>query len=494
MSLAVNAETFDCCIIHTSIKWNIELISSVLDELKVVSVNRLVTRSKWIDVASRRMTLTESEGYWSLFMETRSSLLGLTGDWIDFPTLGILLLCQCYPNVRVRAESSNRSEALVQSLSTTAVIQIAQSQSVSPVSRNRHVLINLPKILRDNSSILQFIVEHIPHYVDMLTNDISKVADFEISREQLERLEILLIPTTGRSVADILLSGQSSITASALKSALIKRIYWDDTLFPPQEINNGPSYLSAPPSVRNNILISNQSRKSILRDEPSDEVIKSLYLINCTETTVFVAGIIQNAVIIGCSDCEVVLLATTGTLILSHCDKVTIRSVASSVRLENSTECTACVYTTRGIILTGDTRGVQLSPFNVTYSLHSAVLAKAGLHPDSSHATLWSQPLCLTLSDSPYVLVSPERFRLISFPEFSPAEKQDLAVCLPQLYADGLARKIASLETLRSEINLIDDASAMKMNAIISGHFREWISANNKTRALMDLVKLRSMS
>jgi hypothetical protein len=491
MSIAINAEVFDFAVLQTNVKWDLEQTLLWVGQLKQVVQNRTVTKSIWTEYVSSRMSMSECLSYWSVFMQTRRSILGRNGDCIDLSTLGIMILCQCYPTARARADSSQRSEALVQSLATTAVSPL--SPTVSPAARTmnpRHSLLHLPRILRDNSSILQFVLDNISHYVDMLTLDTSGAGDCDLTEAQVRKLEILLLsPSESGSISDLILRGQASIKPKQLISRLHDLIYWDEAIFPQLDTSiSGHSNQLIGSPFRTSLVITNQTRKTFLRDDATSECIQSLSFINCTESTLFIAGLIGNAAIIGCTDCEIVLMATTGTLLVSHCDKVTVRSIANSIRLENSTDCTAYVYTPRGIILAGDTRGIQLAPFNVTFSEHTTVLAKAGIHPDSSHATTWSQPLCSTLSDSPYVLVSPERFRLISFPENNNSE---LATCLPQLYSDSVSRKIRSFEGMRSEIlSLTDETSASKINAIISGHFREWISSNNKSRGLIELLRL----
>lgn len=475
-------------------KWSHEAVSALVFDLKASCPNRIVTRSKWIDLLSNKMSLSESLSYWSVFMQARSSVLGLTGDWIDLSSLGILLLCQCYPNARVRADSSHRSEALAQSLATTAVASAAPN--ISPVSRsgtNRHLLLNMHRILRDNTSILQFVIENASLFVGMLALDSKTGESGEVNLEQVQKLEFLLNPGPNLKLAEIILGGKSSISCAELVQTLATSISWDNRVFPQMDASTGPATLECRSPSKNNLLVTNQSRVTILRDDPDYDTIDSLYVINCNESSLYIAGPVKNAIIVGCSECEIILLATTGSVIVSHCDKLTIRAVASSVRLDNSTECVASVYITKGLILGGDTRGVQLAPFNVTYTNHSSVLVKAGLYPDPAHATIWSQPLTLTLSDSPYVLMSPERFRLTAFPEFSSTGGSHLAVSLPQVYAEAISKKIKYIESLRSDIvSSADDVSAAKMSAVISGHFREWVSSSNKVRTLVEVIKLRS--
>jgi hypothetical protein len=80
----------------------------------------------------------------------------------------------------------------------------------------------------------------------------------------------------------------------------------------------------------------------------------------------------------------------------------------------------------------------------------------------------------------------------VRFPEFVPHSDTALSVCLPEIYADSLKQKRRSLEEIRAQLkNLPDESSAQKVNAILSGHFREWLSINNKVKPIIDVAKSR---
>ena len=294
-------------------------------------------------------------------------------------------------------------------------------------------------------------------------------------------------------MSDLVLQSGDSIPSSVATSWLQANAHWNDKLFPAFEITAGPqvnSILAASHNSRT-LLISNQSKVTVLRDDHTSPVLTNVYIVNCSETTVYIASPVKNVTIVGCLDTEVVIMAATGSITCSHSDKVLIRAVASNLRLENTMDCSIFAYTMRAIILTGDSRGVTLAPFNVIWSRHELVLnSRTSLHPDSSHATLWSQPICSTLTESPYVLLPPNKFRLSCFPEFDAAAQPELAVCLPQIYSDAFKEKLKGLSELKLELLQIgDEANLNKVNAVLSGHFREWLTTNNKTRTMIDIMK-----
>jgi hypothetical protein len=169
MTLHLNAEVFDFAVIQSSTKLTLQIVSSLIEDLKVVCSNRIVTQSKWLDATVQKLSVAEALSYWSVFASARGSILGQYGDWIDIQTLGILMLCQCFPNARARADSFHRVEILAQSLATTAISPSTSTSMGITRSASRYNISNLNKLLRDNSSISQFVIDNISLFIGMIT-------------------------------------------------------------------------------------------------------------------------------------------------------------------------------------------------------------------------------------------------------------------------------------------------------------------------------------
>jgi hypothetical protein len=172
MTLFINSQIFDFAIIPSSTKLSVPLVSSVIEELKIISPSKAVTQSKWLELMSSKINVSEAQCFWSMFSAARATLLNQFGDWIDLPSLGLLMICQCFPNARIRADSFHRSEIIAQSLAVSAI-----STSASPPIQNiassrvtsRINIANTAKLVRDNSSILQFVIENIPIIIGVIT-------------------------------------------------------------------------------------------------------------------------------------------------------------------------------------------------------------------------------------------------------------------------------------------------------------------------------------
>ena len=310
-------------------------------------------------------------------------------------------------------------------------------------------------------------------------------------------LRILIFVESSTSLGETILGGSDSISSSRLGRILSSNLAWNERLFPSFDLSGPPqqAVLTGHDKQHRCLLVSNQIRATILHSGKAS-VELSVQIINCSESTIYISDTVKFVSIAGCTDCEIVLVAVTGGVTVNYCDKVTVRVVTAGLRFENSIDCSGFVYSSRAIILTGDTRGITLGPFNVIYSEHEAGLkGKPGLYSDESHAITWTQPICSTLSDSPYTLLAPDKIRLVCFPEFTPpADCYKLAVCWPEVYTIAFSNKLTQLHHLKAEIQAIEEAAAVnKVNAVISGHFREWVSSNNKTKTMLDLFRQRNI-
>ena len=493
MPIYVNAEIFDFAVINSSTKLSLPVVSSAIEELKAICPSRAVTQSKWTEVmCSGKLSLSEAQSFWSVFSAARESVLGQFGDWINIQTLGLLMICQCFPNTRVRADSFHRSEILAQSLTTAAISPSHTNSSVGlGRSPGRSHLLNISNLLRDNASIQQFVSDCIPLIVGMISLELVADGDFTVGIDEVNKLRILFLPQHGHDLAEQLMGGLTTISSSELISRLSTMISWNAELFPQYDLNSGPDSSRKDTGEIGMIHIVNQTKCSLVLTETASPTASNIYVVNCSDVSIFVAEHTRNVSIFGCTDVEIVLMAVTGSVVVNFSDRVTLRCVASHVRLDNAIDCRTFVYSTRSTILTGDTRGVELAPFNVLYSRHQGLLeGKSVLVTHASHATLWSQPICATLTETPYVLLSPAKFALVRFPEFVPHNENSLAVCLPEVHAEALERKRRLIEELRSQLkSLPDESSAQKVNSVLSGHFREWISANNKLRPIVDIIR-----
>jgi hypothetical protein len=161
-------------------------------------------------------------------------------------------------------------------------------------------------------------------------------------------------------------------------------------------------------------------------------------------------------------------------------------------------------------ILSGDTRGINLAPFNVLYSGMDAALESAGMKLEVPHVDEWARPLCCTLgspdetlggrsashdesTSSSYHFVHPKEFHPVLVPEMSAVAvaRPGATLCIPQVYDEALKIRVEELRKFHKQLSEIPNEEK-KANAhnVIQGHFREWLHATGKSRQLADLARM----
>ena len=213
-----------------------------------------------------------------------------------------------------------------------------------------------------------------------------------------------------------------------------------------------------------------------------DDIGRRLVIANVTESTIYVSHSFQDVLIWGCSDCEIVLVYIGRIITVSHCDRLTVRATCDFLHAETVTASRLFLLTRRFPVISGDSRGCTLAPFNVI------IPSVKGF--DRTDAAKFAFPVCASLDD-PFTLLAPDKFSPCS----NPWGLQGTLPPLPQVYADALAERKKRMHALREEVNAIGDEGAKRqVMTILQGHFREWLMTNGaaKYRQLIELSKLSS--
>lgn len=89
-------------------------------------------------------------------------------------------------------------------------------------------------------------------------------------------------------------------------------------------------------------------------------MLPPLYLNLCTKAKLYLISPYHSATITGCSDCEIVIGAVFGAVIMSNCERVQITCACRKLLVLNSTDCAVNVATLTTTIISGDCRGVVI--------------------------------------------------------------------------------------------------------------------------------------
>jgi hypothetical protein len=94
-----------------------------------------------------------------------------------------------------------------------------------------------------------------------------------------------------------------------------------------------------------------------------DIMLPPLYLNNCVRSKMYLISPYHSVTINGCSDCEIIIGAVFGAVIISDCERVTITCACRKLLILNCLDCAFNIATLSATIIAGDTRGIVVGTF-----------------------------------------------------------------------------------------------------------------------------------
>ena len=87
----------------------------------------------------------------------------------------------------------------------------------------------------------------------------------------------------------------------------------------------------------------------------------------CSRTSIHLLAPYSSVTIASCSDCEIVVGAVSGALIVTGCERVKVTATCRKLITHSCLDCEISVATLSSTIVSGDSRGLLFGPVNVTY-------------------------------------------------------------------------------------------------------------------------------
>lgn len=107
--------------------------------------------------------------------------------------------------------------------------------------------------------------------------------------------------------------------------------------------------------------------------------LPQLTLTNCSKSIMYLLSPYMCGNITNCSDCEFVIGAISGTLILSGCERLKLTVSCNKLIVHNCLECEIHIACMNPTVISGDSRSLLFGPFNTTYSQLKSHLKQAQL-------------------------------------------------------------------------------------------------------------------
>jgi hypothetical protein len=511
----VRSEAFDHGVFNTSVRWTVPKVLDFLGSLRIVVPSMNISFAMWVDAATTKckpaLTEAEATAYWHVFSVLSHHIIGLPGDQQDVRRIGLILMCQVFSPHRVRADQFVKSGEMFPGnqrsgrLSPRCTSPRAGHSSQAPtVSRDREA----------SAAMLAFVRDHIGSFL--------QVACFALTSEPAsvssDEFDILgLILSAGSSMAQPLKRASEGIPELATKRTLPmkelrklfdKSLVWNEEVYPAVEPTPHTISGMAPETGSAKTVNLSGLSKTTWFQSPKDTDIRFLNISGCTDCTVYVTSPVHFCLVSGCHDCNIVLSSVSALCTINHCEKISVHVAAHCFKMENSTDSSAFLFCHIPPILTGDTRGIKLAPFNVLSSSLAAALRAGNMQLQPEYVDVWAHPVCCALgslnettsirsglpdepSNTVYHFVHPASFQPVVVPGLPARGAASAALCLPQVYDDAFKSREEEMRALqRSLAQLGDEAKRKRVQQTIQGHFREWLQSTGKSRQLADLARM----
>ncbi|CAE7390065.1 TBCCD1 [Symbiodinium natans] len=226
--------------------------------------------------------------------------------------------------------------------------------------------------------------------------------------------------------------------------------------------------------------------------------IEYLNITDCKDSTIYVTARLRYCLISGCEGTTMILGGVSTICTTHNCEKVNVHVAAHCYKMENCVDTSAYVYCHIPPIITGDTRGIQLAPYNVLHSHMASVLHGSQMTLEKDYVDIWAHPICCTslaLHTQPgtagmvetlssragtpleprnttYHFVHPSKFFPVVVPE-SHGRSAPPQLLLPEVYDKAMKEQQDEVRRLMGQLRCLPSELAQKKaQESIHSHFK----------------------
>ncbi|CAJ1388304.1 unnamed protein product [Effrenium voratum] len=471
--------------------WSSSKVLAFLSALRSHMTTTNLSKEAWLDlsVAKCKPALTEPEAsaYWTVFSVLQQSILGDPGDAMDIRLIGVMLICQIFSPTRAKADVS-KSE--VWNERAPGVLSPRHSPRAKPSPHTP----SIGRGLDFTQALHSFVKQYLGCWLQIAS--LSLQSDpASITAEEFDLLGLVLCSGTSKTqqlwkLSDAIpeLASKSSMPAADLRKAVGRLLCWNEDLYTTDVAKDGLE-----PKAKT-LNISNVLR-GIWFHRPHNAEIEYLNIADCKDSAIYVTARIRYCLITGCEG-TTIILGGVSTLCTTHnCEKVSIHVAAHCYKMENCVDTSAYLYCHISPIITGDTRGIKLGPYNVLHSHMASVLHGSQMTLDRDFVDAWAHPICCTAGmagetlsrdanledqNTTYHFVHPSKFLPVVVPESGPRGVAP-QLLLPEVYDKAMKERQEEIRQVMHQLQHIpSEATQKKVQDTIQSCFKDWLQSTGK--------------
>ena len=469
------------------------LIAAVKSLFIASTMDFKINLQQWVDTATRVLALTptEAETYYEVFRAVGSDKKLPTVDLKQF-ALYLALQLLSTASIRLSVENAGSLSSKFNSdgpghLSLSGGFSnTVPSPCASPRGKAVRGFLS-PQTSSEFSVAQHFVKTNFKLLLRLLAGDI-QAKDILLTAAEFNALSLILttVPATAEPLSRLTQLFNSK--NPAFKAGGEELAEWLGNAMPLAPFD---ATLTSPGVLA----ISGLSRAVTVK--PEKEVTgKDVRILNCEESQIFINGPVRQILLLNCREVTCFVAAVSRICTMDKCENCVLTAASSVVRIGNSVDCTAYLYSLFPPALYGDNRSLTLAPVNAHYPDMVKHLDRAGLPLGSTVPKCihnWSSPVEMSADPNAhcYVLMQPKDFFLMVLPR--ELENQSASPALmPAEFIDAIrirAEHFASVQNMIARARLSEEQER-QLHLAVQGYFREYLVSSGRIKGPVDLVKM----
>ena len=469
------------------------LLSTIKALFPASTLDCKITLQQWLDTATRVLALTpaEAEVYYEVFRAIGSDKKLPT---VDLKQFGLYLALQLLSTASIRLSVENAG-SLSSKFNSDGPGHLSLSGGLSntvpsPVASPRGKAVRgflSPQTSSEFSVVQHFVKGSLKLLLRLLAADI-QVKEVSLTAAEFNALSFVFTTVPGSAEPLSRLTQLFNSKNPAIKASGEDLADWLTANTP---IAAFDATLTAPGVLA----ISGLSRAVTVKQD-KEVAGKDVRILNCEESQIFINGPVRQLLLLNCRDVTCFVAAVGRICTMDKCENCVLTAASAVVRIGNSVDCTAHLYSVLPPALYGDNRSLTLGPMNAHYPEMIKHLERAGLPlgttvPKCVHN--WSTPVEMSAEPSAhcYQLMQPKDFFTIVLPR--DLEGQGLSpVLTPEEFVDAIrirGEHFATVQNLIARARLNEDQERL-LHQAVQGYFREYLVSSGRIKGPVDLVKM----
>jgi len=486
--LQIKAEVFDHGVFPCPARLTPTSLVSLVKSLFIASIDLKLSLQQWKDASARALGLppAEAEVYYEVFRAVGSDKRLPTVDVKQF-ALYLALQLLSAASVRLSVENAGSLSSKFNSDGPGHLGGGLSNTVPSPVASPRGKAVRgflSPQTSSEFSVAQHFVKTNLKLLLRVLATDL-QAKETALSASEFNALSLIL--TTIPASADPLSRLTQLFKNPALRVNGEELAEWIASSMPFAAFD---TTLTAPGVLA----IGGLSRAVTVKQE-KEVAGKDVRILNCEESQIFINGPVRQVLLLNCREVTCFVAAVSRICTMDKCENCVLTTASSVVRIGNSVDCTAHIYSVLPPALYGDNRSLTLAPFNAHYPDLMKHLERAGLPlgasaPQCLHA--WSSPVEMSVEEAHcYLFMQPKDFFLMVLPREMDCQTPS-PLLTPEEFVDAIRIReehFATVQNLIARARLTEEQER-QLHLAVQGYFREHLVSSGRIKGPVDLVKM----